>query len=878
MKPLRFTGRLLSFLCLSALTVCLSSSADAADSNPAAPLMRGSLNPSGQPYFTFPYPGADYYSLFGSATPFGPFTLMSSNLASGPSYTVTNAGPNKYFRASATPMSSRDVLIGTVLNRLTYGSSPDDLSRIRSIGPDAFIDEQLAAEGIAEDLDLTPPSVNAPPPGPPLTNWIRVSATGTNINGTNFFLYLNAPGQTYVDDVRVVRGNVADVGENLLVNGDFESALPGGWTIGGIVQDSIITSSPTPDGLAPSGSKCLLLVSTGAGSGGGNSFQQGFLDAIESNTVFTLSFSYLTVGNPGTTNIQLVARLSGAGTANSGANATVRMPYTGPTPPKPPYAVSPLYAAFTNSLVPVNASYQPSRILQLKDLQAYHLRRAVSSRRQLYEILVQFFENHFTTEYAKTEAWFDMNTANHTFDANVREHLATSLEWREHDQFRRALLNPNCTFYDLLEISFESPAMTIYLDTVLNTKSAANENYAREFLELHTWGADNGYIQNDVAELAKIWTGWRVSKKAPENAGNPFAPGVSNPTNDFGVYVLSFSTNNHNYTSTKRLFTNSVIETRFGPEFGGGQPYSLIINANAFPGTNGMREAYMVAQHVVNAPYCAEFLSVKLCRLFVHEKFEFGLYDYTEQPLSPEAALVKSCMTAYNTPASDGRKGNIRSVLRTIFNSELFRGQGASYQKIKTPLELAVSAIRALLSTETDAKGYLTASSDTDGYSLLPGLDAMGGMNLFSKTEPDGYSEFGRIWLNTANLDERWRYVHHLLEASSYSLKTREYSSYVDRAGINNNGALNSSDPSKLIRLRVPSASWNDPAALVDYFLDLLFPGEGKANLAQERATAIALLNSDDAGQSSPFNFTAQDGRVRGMVAFLMSVPRFQEQ
>jgi uncharacterized protein (DUF1800 family) len=866
MKSLRSTGRpLCSFLCLSALTLCVSSTVRAADPNPGPPIMRGSLSPSGQPYFTFPSAGADLYSLFGSASPFGPFSPMSSNLLSGPSYTVSTPGPYNYFRVSATPMTSRDLLIGIVLNRLTYGASPDDLEHIRSIGPDAFIEEQLRADEIPGDLDLQPPIVNTPPAGPPLTNWIRVSATGIP-TGTNFFLYLNAPGKVYVDDVRLVRGNVRDAGQNLLVNGDFESDMTG-WTRGGIVSDSVITSSPTPDGLAASGSNCLLLVSTGVGSGTGNSFQQAFTTATNAaSTNYTLSFSYLTVGNPGATNVGLVARLSGAGTANSGANRTVLLPWTGVIP-TPPIAISPLYAKFTNSLVAVNIDSRPVNPLTLPDLQAYHIRRAVQSRRQLYEILVQFFENHFTTEYDKTEAWFETNARKYLFDDSVRNHLATSMEWREHDQFRKALLNPNCTFYDLLKISFESPAMTIYLDTVLNSKAAANENYAREFLELHTCGADNGYLQSDIVDLAKIWTGWRVAKKAPSVAQDPHAPPVANPTNDFGVWVLHFVQNSHNYTSTKRLFTNNVIDPRFGPGFGGGQPYSLIINSNAFPGTNGMREAYQVAQHVAGLPYAAEFISVKLCRLFVHEGFEFGIYDYTEPTLSPEAQLIKSCMTAWNTPAGDGRKGNLRSVLRTIFSSDLFRGQGASSQKIKTPLELAVSAIRALRSYETAANGYVTSSADTDGYSVIPALFAMGGMELFNKTEPDGYSEFGRIWLNTANLDERWRFAHHLLMTSSYALKDDDYT-------LKNN----LSDPSKLIRQRVPSGSWNDPGALADYLMGLLFPGEGRANLAQDRAAAVAFLNSDDAGQASTFNFAAHDGRVRGMVALLMSLPRFQEQ
>jgi hypothetical protein len=274
----------------------------------------------------------------------------------------------------------------------------------------------------------------------------------------------------------------------------------------------------------------------------------------------------------------------------------------------------------------------------------------------------------------------------------------------------------------------------------------------------------------------------------------------------------------------------------------------------------------VVASHLANLPQTMEFLSVKLCQLFVHENFEYGVYDYTS-PATLEAQLVKQCMTAWDTPASDGRKGNIRSVLQAIFSSALFRGHGASQQKIKTPLELAISAIRALRTQNTDTNNYVSATADTDGYALANPLSRMGGMGLFNRPEPDGFSEFGRNWLSTANLDERWRYAQHLLMASNYGLKNTDYGT-----------TRNTSDPSALIRARLPGSSWNDPAAIADFFLSLLYPGEGTGNLGQDRQAAIDFLNTNEQGASSPFVFASHDGRVRGMVALLMCFPRFQEQ
>jgi uncharacterized protein (DUF1800 family) len=847
---------LLLAVCVSPLVPTLDASA--AEANPAPPRITGSLATNGLPRLAFPYPAAQAYTVYGASEIGGPYTAPVPGWLSGPTFTVTNPAGRGFYQVSVTPMSSNALFSATVLNRLTYGPSPADIERINSIGPEQFIAEQLAADTIVENLDTAPPILNEPPPPPPFTNWIRVSTTGTT-TGTNFGFYLSASGVVYLDDIRLVTGDVADVGANLLANGDFEDPTRSPpWFVGADFAGSVITNSPTVDGQAASGTNCLRVVARAGTTGLTSGIWQPFGTTNPPTQRYTLSFSYLPYPNPGT-NV-LTVRLSG-----TAATRTVTLPSNGPVPPAPPAAVSPIVAKLASATPPVNIDTIPPVLTTIADLRAYHKLRAVQSKRQLYEILVQFFENHFTTEYQKIEDYLD-NTFNRSItNDNVRRNYAVELEWREHQRFRQALLSPDCTFLDLLTISIESPTMIIYLDTVLSTRSAPNENYAREILELHTMGADNGYVQQDIVELARVWTGWSVAKKHPSDAGNPFAPAQTNPTNDPGVFTLHFRSNVHTTNSAKRLFTNVVIEPRFGP-FRGGQPYGLTIGTNAYPGTNGMAEGYVAASYLANLPQTMEFLSVKLCQVFVHEGFEHGVYDYGS-PATPEAQLVKECMTAWDTPAADGRKGNIRSVLQAIFNSALFRGHAASQQKIKTPLEFAISAIRALRLETTDASGYVSTTADTDGYALASPLSRMGGMGLFNRPEPDGFSEFGRNWLSTANLDERWRFAQHLLMASSYGLKNTDY-------GTRNN----TSDPSGLIRSKLPSASWNDPAAIADFFLSILYPGEGAGNLGQDRQAAIDFLNTNEAGAPSAFNFAAHDGRVRGMVALLMCFPRFQEQ
>lgn len=116
------------------------------------------------------------------------------------------------------------------------------------------------------------------------------------------------------------------------------------------------------------------------------------------------------------------------------------------------------------------------------------LLRQVYSQRQLYEVMVEFWNDHFNIATDKGECY----TLKTVDDREVaRAHALGS-------------------FRDLLWASAHSPAMLTYLDNQANHKGAPNENYARELLELHSLGLHGGYSQADVMELARCLTGWGV--------------------------------------------------------------------------------------------------------------------------------------------------------------------------------------------------------------------------------------------------------------------------------------------------------------------------------------------------------------------------------
>ena len=747
-------------------------------------------------------------------------------------------GGSSWFRVDATEMSTHDLLTATVLHRLAYGPSPDDLARVRAIGPEAYIAEQLTPESIPGDLDALDPT----------PRWTRVTAIGPG-SASRLYLYFDGPGDAYVDDLRLVAGDRDDGTQpNLLRNGGFETSLSPAWTL-----------SPNMDGSSRSaeyvhsGATSLHLIATEAGQSQGSSMYQVITPALSNTQTYTLSYWYRT----STQGARLTVRLSGSGIASEHG-----------------------LSGQEGSPAPIHARLQAGTATRA-DLRAWHLLHAVQSPRQLAEVLRQFLENHFVTQVSKTQDYFD----NRGYGSGESERLAVRTEFVENLRWRQALMNPAVTFHDLLRISAESPAMIVYLDTASSRgdgSNVANENYARELCELFCFGVDNGYDQKDIEEISRAWTGWRLELFDAANEFNPFASrstnhvdptvigaGLNANTNVIGVWSLKYRPDRHN-TRAKSLFyewnangtrgNSKRVPARFGAPWAG-RDYGLTLPART--GTAGMQDGYAVLRHMANQPFTQEFLSVKLCRLLVHDAFRTG-YEFTDGETTPEEELVRACMLAWE---NGNPQGQIRDVLRVILDSDLFRQHGGSMQKVKTPLEFAVSTVRALRAVRPD--GSFTA--DTDGYGLYNLMNRAGRMRLFDRAEPDGYPEDAPGWISAGTLAERLRFVQSALMPAGMS-------------GKEDAGGNTRVDPVGLLQLRLSAPALRDPVAVADVLVRTLFPAEGTANLDGYREIAVGFLDTADNGQtSSPFaslvpGGTAYDLRVRGLVAMLMTTQRFQEQ
>jgi hypothetical protein len=156
------------------------------------------------------------------------------------------------------------------------------------------------------------------------------------------------------------------------------------------------------------------------------------------------------------------------------------------------------------------------RIRGLTQLQQLVHTRGVHARRQLQTVLAEFWLNHFTTDGDKVASYFDDLVNSDAADAMSTEQALAEAAQVGYESYQFFTDNALGHFGDLLLYSASSPSMLIYLDSVLNVKGNANENYAREILELFGFGVDNRYTQRDIEELARCFTGWTLRKTWPQ--------------------------------------------------------------------------------------------------------------------------------------------------------------------------------------------------------------------------------------------------------------------------------------------------------------------------------------------------------------------------
>lgn len=252
------------------------------------------------------------------------------------------------------------------------------------------------------------------------------------------------------------------------------------------------------------------------------------------------------------------------------------------------------------------------------DLSAQRILRAAHSERQLNEVMVDFWMNHFNVFAGK----------------QLDRFLITSYE---HDTIRPRIWG---RFDDLLLATAQSPAMLVYLDNFRSRSGAINENYARELMELHTLGVDGGYTQQDVTELARILTGWSITR--PENGAVRFV--------------------------FRRALHDRGAKTFLGTKIAAGQGQS-----------EGEQVLRMLALH----PSTARFLAFRLAQRLVAD--------------DPPPALVERVAKRFLAT-----NGDLRATVKAVIDSPELRDPRFHRGKLKRPFEYAISAVRAAGATIDD--------------------------------------------------------------------------------------------------------------------------------------------------------------------------------
>ncbi len=381
---------------------------------------------------------------------------------------------------------------------------------------------------------------------------------------------------------------------------------------------------------------------------------------------------------------------------------------------------------------------RPYGALSNQELKGQKLMRAVYSENQLVEVMTDFWFNHFNVT---------------TRDGGARSRTLS---------YERDAIRPNVLgeFRVILGATAKHPAMLYYLDNAQSRmappeqreqakpepkkemasgemgmdggmdgdmggemakapekapakaqtppqrrrKYGLNENYARELMELHTLGVDGGYTQQDVTEVARVLTGW---------AAAPYGNGRKN------IAKQMANGNTNNILQGEFVFRKSWHDDK-----------AKVVLGEKFPAGGGLEEGERVLDMLTSHPSTARFISTKLARRFVND--------------APSDDLIDEMAETFTKT-----NGDIAAVMATLAQSRVFWAEAKTRSKMKSPLELVVSSLRAL---EADVK---------NPQPMMRWFDRMG-EPLYGYLPPTGFPDYAESWANSGTLIARMNFGIHL--------------------------------------------------------------------------------------------------------------------
>jgi uncharacterized protein (DUF1800 family) len=318
--------------------------------------------------------------------------------------------------------------------------------------------------------------------------------------------------------------------------------------------------------------------------------------------------------------------------------------------------------------------------------------RPLHADNQLQAVMARFWDNHFNT--------------------NFGDHLLGFHELGERDQFYLKALG---NFKDLVMFSAKSAVMSRYLNGNTNVKGKPNENFAREIMELHTLGVEGGYTDEDIKQLARIFTGWSFA------GDNVYTRYRSIHSNLYPMYKFDFNATNHDDGDNKPFLT-TVPDT---PDYDDGVGTRTIASRS---GDDGVIEGEKAIDILAKHPTTAKYLCTKLTKFLVSD--------------NPLEDTINACKNEFifQQEASD----QIAKVIKVIFNTDEFKDIASSKRKLKDSQEYYLSIGRLL---EIDALKYNAENSNYGnlGWNIYNDQS----QRFFQKPEPTGYPEVSSQWNKT---------------------------------------------------------------------------------------------------------------------------------
>ena len=355
---------------------------------------------------------------------------------------------------------------------------------------------------------------------------------------------------------------------------------------------------------------------------------------------------------------------------------------------------------------------------QVQTLAAQKVLRAIYGERQLEEVLVDFWFNHFNVFAGKgrTAAFLP--------------------------EYEREAIRPHVwgAFRDLLGATAKSPAMLFYLDNHLSVDPEAavqlprrrglNENYARELMELHTLGVDGGYTQKDIVEVARALTGWTIAQ--PREAAQRRNPAQQRRRAQQGQ---------QGQQGAPDMMMAGAGAFRFTPMFHDRREKTVL--GHTITAGGGIEYGERVLDILAAHPSTARHIATKLVRRFV-----------SDDP--PEALVARAAKRFTDTD------GNLREVVRTIVMSPEFFATEHRGAKTKTPLEFVVSAVRT------------TGRQVNDARQIVNALQQLGMMPYMCQP-PTGYDDEPETWINAGALVTRVNIAQQVAPAQAVRIGGPEF-------------------------------------------------------------------------------------------------------